>query len=144
MRSSAVRCIYRFLTRISLSATLLATTVPASANNTVGAGPGVNENNFSIRWTGQVEATATGTFQFQTRSNAGVRLWINGNLVIDNWNSHATVNDATGNISLAKNQRYAITMEYYDTTGTAVAKLYWKRPGETTFAIVPTTRLYAN
>jgi YVTN family beta-propeller protein len=107
-------------------------------------GPGVNENNFSIRWTGQVEATATGTFQFQTRSNAGVRLWINGNLVIDNWNSHATVNDATGNISLAKNQRYAITMEYYDTTGTAVAKLYWKRPGQTTFAIVPTTRLYAN
>jgi cytochrome c peroxidase len=107
-------------------------------------GPGVNTDQFSVRWSGQVEATSTGNFQFQTRSNAGVRLWINGSLVIDNWTGHATVNDATGNITLTKNQRYAITMEYYDTTGTAVAKLYWKKPGQTTFAVIPITRLYAN
>ena len=101
-------------------------------------------NQFSARWIGQVEATATGNFQFQTRSNDGVRLWINGNLVVDNWTSHATINDVTGNIALTKNQRYTITMEFYDNTNSAVAKLYWKRPGQTTFAIVPTTRLYAN
>ena len=45
-------------------------------------------NQFSARWTGQVEATATGNFRFQTRSDDGVRLWINGILVIDNWTSH--------------------------------------------------------
>ena len=107
-------------------------------------GPGVSESNFSARWTGFVEAGLTGNFEFQTRSNAGVRLWIDGNLVIDNWAAHATVNDASGAIPLAKNQRYSVTMEMYDTTGTAVAKLYWKRPGDTTFVIIPTTRLYAN
>ena len=107
-------------------------------------GPGVNSNQFSVRWSGEVEATSTGNFQFQTRSNAGVRLWVNGNLVIDNWTSHATTNNATGDIALTKNQRYAITMEFYDTTGTAVAKLYWKKPGQTTFAVIPSTRLYAN
>jgi YVTN family beta-propeller protein len=107
-------------------------------------GPGVGSDQFSVRWTGQVEATATGTFQFQTRSNAGVRLWVNGNLVIDNWSSHATVNDATGDFALTKNQRYSVTMEHYDTTGTAVAKLYWKRPGQTTFSVIPTLRLYAD
>jgi len=107
-------------------------------------GPGVNGNQFSARWTGQIEATATGNFQFQTRSNDGVRLWINGNLVIDNWASHATVNDVTAVIALTKNQRYAITMEFYDNTGQAVAKLYWKRPGQSKFAVVPITRLYAN
>ena len=107
-------------------------------------GPGVSENSFSVRWTGFVEATLTGNFQFQTRSNAGVRLWIDGNLVIDNWTGHATVNDATGDIALTKNQRYSVTMEMYDTTGTAVAKLYWKRPGQTTFTTAPATRLYAN
>ncbi len=37
MRSSAVRCIRKVLIQVSLSAALLATTVPASANNTVGA-----------------------------------------------------------------------------------------------------------
>ena len=41
-------------------------------------GAGVNGNQFSARWTGQVEATATGNFRFQTRSDDGVRLWING------------------------------------------------------------------
>jgi len=107
-------------------------------------GAGINADQFSVRWTGKVEATATGSFQFQTRSNAGVRLWINGNLVIDNWTSHPTTNDVTGNFALTKNQRYTITMEFYDTTATAVAKLYWKKPGATTFGLVPITRLYAN
>ena len=37
MRSSAVRCIRKVLIQVSLSAALLATTVPASANNSVGA-----------------------------------------------------------------------------------------------------------
>ncbi len=107
-------------------------------------GAGVNADQFSVRWTGQVEATATGTFQFQTRSNAGIRLWIDGNLVIDNWTSHSTINNASGDTALTKNQRYTITIEFYDTTGTAVAKLYWKKPGATTFGLVPKTRLYAN
>jgi hypothetical protein len=107
-------------------------------------GAGVNADNFSVRWTGFVEATSTGNFQFQTRSNAGVRLWINGNLVVDNWAAHATVTDTTGDIAMTKNQRYSVTLEMYDTTNTAVAKLYWKRPGQTTFIITPGTRLYAN
>ncbi len=107
-------------------------------------GPGVNDSQFSVRWTGYIEATASGNFQFQTRSNDGVRLWIDGNLVIDNWVSHAATNDATGNFALTKNQRYSVTMEMYDNAGSAVAKLYWKRPGQTTFAVIPNTRLYAN
>ena len=81
-----------------------------------------------------VEASATGNFQFQTRSNAGVRLWINGNLV-DRQLDQLTrrPNNVTGDIALTKNQRYSVTLEMYDTTSTAVAKFYWKRPGQTTF-----------
>lgn len=73
-----------------------------------------------------------------------MRLWINGNLVIDNWTQHSTTDNQSAAISLIKNTRYAITMEYYDNSGTGVAKLYWKRPGQTSFGIVPLTRLYAN
>ncbi len=42
MRGSAVRCIRKVFPRVSLSAALLATTVPAAANNTVGAWSNVN------------------------------------------------------------------------------------------------------
>jgi len=107
-------------------------------------GPGVNADNFSVRWTGKVEATTTGNFTFQTTSNDGVRLWINGVLVVDNWTNHATVTNNSPVMALTKNVRYAVTMEFYDNTGAAVARLKWKKPGATSFAGVPATRLYAN
>jgi hypothetical protein len=107
-------------------------------------GPGVNADNFSVRWTGLVEASATGNFRFQTRSNDGVRLWINGNLVINNWTAHNTASNQTPVIPLVQDQRYAITIEYYDNTGTGVARLNWMVPGSTSYVTVPKTRLYAN
>ncbi len=91
-----------------------------------------------------MEATANGKFTFQTTSNDGVRLWINGALVVDNWTNHATVTNNSPAITLTKNVRYAIRMEFYDNSGAAVARLKWKAPGKTTFAAVPKTRLYAN
>jgi hypothetical protein len=107
-------------------------------------GPGVNTDGFSVRWTGKIEAIVSGNFTFQTTSNDGVRLWINGALVVDNWTNHATITNNSPVITLTKNARYSVTMEYYDNTGAAVARLKWKKPGATTFAAVPATRLYAN
>jgi hypothetical protein len=107
-------------------------------------GPGVNANQFSVRWTGTVEAPSTGTYRFQTRSNDGVRLWVNGSLVIDHWTSHATTSDSSAAISLVKDQRYSVTLEMYDNSGTAVAKLLWLRPGTTSYGVVHVSRLYAN
>jgi hypothetical protein len=107
-------------------------------------GPGVNKDSISVRWTGSVEATATGTFTFQTVSKGGVRLWVNRALVVDNWTNHATATNNSPVITLSKNQRYAITMEFCDDTGAAVARLKWKRPDQTTYAAVPKSRLHAD
>jgi len=107
-------------------------------------GAGVNQEGFSVRWTGKVEAPSTGTFQFQTASNDGVRLWVNGVLVINNWTNHATTNNNSPTITLTADQRYTIKMEFYDNTGAAVARLRWKRPGQTGYVVVPKTRLYKN
>ncbi len=107
-------------------------------------GAGINADQFSVRWTGFVEAASTGNYQFQTRSNDGVRLWINGELVIDNWTAHGATDDTSATIALVKNQRYAITVEYYDNAGTGVARLLWKTPAGTAFVVLPIKRLYAN
>ena len=45
------------------------------------------------------------------------------NCVIDHWTSHATAYDQTANIALTKDQRDAITVEFHDITGAAVARL---------------------
>jgi YVTN family beta-propeller protein len=107
-------------------------------------GPGVNANQFSVRWTGFVEAPSTGSYQFRTRSNDGVRLWVNGELLIDHWAAHGTADDTSAAVALARNGRYPVTLEYYDNTGNGVARFLWQTPGGSSFVVVPIKRLYAD
>ena len=81
-------------------------------------------DNFSARWTGKLIAPATGTYTFSTDSDAGIRLWVNGQELVDNWTSHALTTN-TGKISLVAGSSYDVRVEYFDTTGAATAKLSW-------------------
>lgn len=52
-------------------------------------GPNQKVDNFSVRWSGSIEVSDTGVYVLRTRSDDGVRLWVDGLLVIDNWTGHA-------------------------------------------------------
>ena len=56
--------------------------------------PAVQADNFSVRWSGQVMAPVTGTYTFTTTSDDGVRLYVNGQLLIDNWTDHAVAQNS--------------------------------------------------
>ncbi len=105
-------------------------------------GAGVNIDNFSVRWTGTVLAPIAGAYRFQTVSDDGVRLWVNGVQLINNWNDHAPATDTSAAITLAAGQKYTITMEYYERGGGAVARLRWLVPGTSSHAAVPSGNLY--
>ncbi len=105
-------------------------------------GTGVGVDNFSVIWRGTVEAPASGVYQFQTRSDDGVFLVINGTNVINQWNDHSPQVDTSANVSLQAGQRYTVVMYYYERGGGAVAQLSWKLPGATAFSIIPKNRLY--
>ncbi|MFO8006741.1 MAG: PA14 domain-containing protein, partial [Candidatus Brocadiia bacterium] len=60
---------------------------------------------FSVRWTGQVEPLYSETYTFTTRSDDGVRLWVNGQSVIDNWTDHGPTYDS-GTIALSAGTKY--------------------------------------
>lgn len=104
---------------------------------------GVPADNFSVRWTGTLTVPTTGTYRFQTRSDDGVRLWVNGAQVINNWTDHSPTNNTTGNISLTAGQRVAVVLEYYERGGGAVMQLRWRRPGQLTYVAVPAGNLNA-
>jgi hypothetical protein len=105
-------------------------------------GPGADD--FSVRWEGMLEAPVSGTYTFTTRSDDGVRLWVNGTQIIDNWNDHAPTNDVgTQTITLTAGQKVPIKMEYYERGGGAEARLYWAYPGQNT-DIIPKSYLYSN
>src|SRR5438552_17283530 len=49
----------------------------------------IGADTFSVRWKGQVVPAFSETYTFYTQSDDGVRLWINGQLIIDDWNGHS-------------------------------------------------------
>ncbi|MCU1383514.1 MAG: hypothetical protein JWL71_2211, partial [Acidobacteria bacterium] len=102
---------------------------------------GIPADHFSVRWTGQVLPQFSETYTFYTVSNDGVRLWVNGTRVVDNWTNHGTTENS-GTVALAAGQRYDIKMEYYEDTGNATARLLWSSPS-TPKAVVPNARLFA-
>src|SRR5262249_23907022 len=98
-------------------------------------------DHFSARWTGQVQAQFSETYTFYTNSDDGIRLWVNGQQLINNWTDHSPMENS-GTITLVAGQKYSIIMEYYENGGGAVAKLLWSSPS-TAKQAVPTTQLYA-
>jgi glucose/arabinose dehydrogenase len=83
---------------------------------------------FSARWTGKITSTKTGTHTFYAQSDNGVRVWVNGKLIINNWTSHALREDV-GTISLTAGVKYDIKVEYFENFGSATMKLLWSAPG---------------
>jgi hypothetical protein len=82
----------------------------------------------------------TETYTFFTTSNDGVRLWVNGTRLVNNWTNHHTTENS-GAIALTGGQRYDIRMEFYEDTGGATARLLWGSPS-TPKAVVPAARLF--
>ncbi len=104
--------------------------------------PSIGPDQFSVRWTGGIEPLYSENYTFKTYSDDGVRLWINNQLIIDQWNDHSPRYDSAA-ITLIANQRYPIKLEYYENGGGAVAQLFWSSTSQTE-EIVPQNRLYIN
>ena len=90
---------------------------------------GINADQFSIRWEGLLRITQSGNYRFQTSSDDGVRLWVNGNLVINNWTDHSNTTDTSGNVNLTAGETYSIRLEFYENGGQALIRLRWDLPG---------------
>jgi YVTN family beta-propeller protein len=103
----------------------------------------VNINNFSARWNGTFYAATTGSYRFQTVSDDGVRLWVNGVQVINNWSDHAATTNTSADVVLTAGRFYTIRMEYYEKGGQAVARLRWRQPGQTSYVAIPRSSLFA-
>lgn len=102
--------------------------------------PSVTADGFSVRWTGQVQPLYSENYTFYTVADDGVRVKVNGLSVIDDWSDHPWAEKA-GGIALTGGQKYDITMEYYERTGAAVAKLLWSSQSQAK-EVIPQSQLY--
>jgi hypothetical protein len=83
----------------------------------------------------------SGTYRFSTVSDDGIRLWVNGQLIVNNWTDHAATTNTSAAISLTAGVQYSVTLEYYEKRGSATAKLQWSYPGQS-LQVIPQSRLF--
>jgi hypothetical protein len=105
-----------------------------SPDRTMGA------DTFSVRWTGQVQAQYSQTYTFHVLADDGVRLWVNGRLLIDQWRD-STGKESSGSIALQAGVKYDIKLEYYEKANNARAQLAWSSPS-TLKQVIPQSRLF--
>jgi hypothetical protein len=96
---------------------------------------------FSVRWTGQLESRFTESHSFIVNSDDGLRLWVNGQLLIDAWEASSTV-DAAADLDLIAGRKYDIQLEYRESIGVANVTLEWSSPSLAR-EIIPQSQLYA-
>ena len=102
----------------------------------------VNADQFSARWTGQVQPKYTGEYTFYINSDNGRRVWVNGQLLIDKWIDDWNI-EYSGKITLTAGLKYDIKVEYFENNGGAGIQLSWSSASQIK-EIIPTSQLYSN
>lgn len=109
-----------------------ATSIASNPNNNWGLSApfaSMPNDNFSVRWT-STQTLESGTYRFSIRSDDGVRLFVDGRLRIDQWN---TARDETYTAELPfLDGDYTIVLEYFERNGAAFIEYDLTRIGDYT------------
>jgi len=100
----------------------------------------VPKNNFSVRWTGKVLADHTETYVFYVEVNDGCRLYIDGKLLIDQWDSPKR--KLSAKVDFEAGKLYDIKLEYIEKMLYAAMILSWSS-GSIPKEVIPSTHLFS-
>lgn len=89
-----------------------------------GPDTGMSNDFYSVRWTGSLTAPETKKYKIGLEGNDGFRLYINHQLVIDQWDKQS-YHTLLHELSLDKDSSYPITIEFKETNGNAHIRLIW-------------------
>ncbi|HEX4343637.1 MAG TPA: PA14 domain-containing protein, partial [Verrucomicrobiae bacterium] len=83
--------------------------------------------NYGVLWEGTILPPASGFYTFATDSTDGVRLWVDGKLLFDDYYTRDnTIN--RGRLTLEAGKAVAVRLEYWHRKGAARCKLLWAPP----------------
>lgn len=112
-------------TNLSGPPTLTGTTSAVNFNWGFGSpAPGFPADFFSVRWVRNLPLEA-GRYRFTVTSDDGVRLWVNNNLIIDQWRTQAATT-FNAEIDLPSGD-IPVKVEYYENTERAQIVLTWTK-----------------
>ncbi|MBW7883947.1 MAG: hypothetical protein H3C34_15160, partial [Caldilineaceae bacterium] len=91
---------------------------------TVSPAPGIPNTNYSVRWTRTIDFSS-GTYRFYARSDDGIRVYVEGERIINEWHDSSGSTTYTADRSLSGHKQ--IVVEYYQHNGPALVKFWWER-----------------
>jgi alpha-D-xyloside xylohydrolase len=103
--------------------------------------------NFSARWEGSVIAPEDGEYEFGAEFDDGVRLFLDGKLVAQDWNN-GPKRYRSGKTTLTRGQQVALKVEFHQGGGGRYFRLAWRTPSdlralaENKKTVDPTARTY--
>lgn len=86
-------------------------------------------NNFSARWEAVMTMPEDGEYEIGAEGDDGVRLWLDGKLVVDDWGTHA-MRWKGRKLQFAKGQQVAVKIEYFQGGGDRGLRMGWKTPSQ--------------
>ena len=82
----------------------------------------VNSDGFSVLWT-SINSFDAATYRFTSTADDGVRVYVDGALVIDDWNVHPAT-EKSGEIALSAGS-HTVQVRYFEDTGVASVYVRW-------------------
>jgi beta-glucosidase len=88
------------------------------------------QKNYSVRWTGVLVPLETADYLVGFTGQDGYRLWVDDQLVAEDWTTHRPSTTESSKVHLEKGKPHAIRIEYFQTIRGAEARLLWSVPGK--------------
>jgi hypothetical protein len=92
-----------------------------------------------VQMDGYIHMSSSGAYWFKAFANDGIRVFINEQLVVDDpaWHEFGDQYSTPLSIKISKAGWFPLRVRYNQRKGTATLKLYWKRPGDKKYTIIP-------
>jgi beta-glucosidase len=100
--------------------------LPEGIGTEAGPDGAQRQTDFSARWTGTLTATETQRYSLSINGSGGVRVWVDGKQIIDNWTQPAAAGGfgggrgaqqadpaRTANVQMEKGKQYALKVEFF-------------------------------
>jgi PA14 domain/G8 domain len=111
----------------------------------VGVNYAITSNDYSVRWTGQIQPQFNEDYTFYLQAGGGYRLWIDDKIVMDDWlEKYPDFFTAPKTVSLLAGRRYNIKIEYFNSGDNKTGlSLLWSSPSLPQ-EYVPQSQLYSD
>ena len=90
--------------------------------------PSMAPGAYSARWTGEIGPPSSGRYVLRTIATGGVRLWVGGTLLLNDWHSHRQPTLHRARIEFEAGQAYGLRLEFFHNLGVGMLRLAWSGP----------------